>query len=45
MKEDLKNIDGSKALPEDIANMLGKSPHEYFQAGLELTNWKKRDTN
>lgn len=25
-------------IPPEITNLLGKSPHEYFQAGMELVN-------
>jgi hypothetical protein len=26
------------ALPAEVTNLLGKSPHEYFQAGMEMVN-------
>ncbi len=30
--------EGATALPAEVTNLLGKSPHEYFQAGMEMVN-------
>jgi hypothetical protein len=30
--------EGATALPSEVTNLLGKSPHEYFQAGMEMVN-------
>jgi hypothetical protein len=26
-------------IPAEITSLLGKSPHEYFQAGMEMVNY------
>lgn len=30
--------EGATALPSEVTNLLGKSPYEYFQAGMEMVN-------
>ena len=29
-------------LPAEVTNLLGKSPHEYFQAGMEMVNYNTK---
>lgn len=31
--------EGITSIPSEITDMLGKSPHEYFLAGMDLTNF------
>lgn len=38
--EGVVKADGVTAIPAEITNLLGKSPHEYFQAGMEMMSKK-----
>lgn len=37
--EGVAKAEGTVIIPPEITNMLGRSPHEYFQAGMDLVNY------
>lgn len=36
--EGVLKSEGATMIPAEVTNLLGKSPHEYFQAGMEMVN-------
>ena len=42
--EGVTKAEGVTIIPPEITNLLGKSPHEYFQARMEMINFNNNKT-
>ena len=42
MFEGVAKSEGVSNIPSEITNMLGKSPHEYFLANMDLVNFNNK---
>ncbi len=40
--EGVAKSQGKTHIPPEITNLLGKSPHEWFQAGMQLLNYSQK---